>query len=40
MVIRLPVDLHASLKERAADEDLTMAQLIRKVIRQYLEGAK
>ncbi len=40
MVVRLPVEIHTSLKERADAEDLTMAQLIRKAIREYLEAAK
>jgi hypothetical protein len=40
MVIRFPVDIHASLKERASEEDLTMAQLVRKAVREYLEAAK
>jgi predicted HicB family RNase H-like nuclease len=40
MVVRFPVAIHARLKERAAEEDLTMAQLIRKIVREYLEKAK
>lgn len=37
MVVRFPRAIHARLKELAAEEDLKMAQLIRKIVRQYLE---
>lgn len=34
--VRLPHDLHAAVKARAAEEDRTMAQTIRRALRLYL----
>lgn len=39
MVIRLPEDLHAELKERAAEDERSMASTMRFALRQYLKGA-
>lgn len=36
MFVRLPVELHRALKERAAKDDRTMAQAVRQAIRLYL----
>ena len=36
LVVRLPVDMHAELKERARDDDLSMSQVVRRAIREYL----
>jgi predicted HicB family RNase H-like nuclease len=36
MYVRLPVELHQAVKDRAAADDRTMAQLIRVALRYYL----
>jgi predicted HicB family RNase H-like nuclease len=36
MVVRLPVDLHQEAKRRASEEDLSLAQVIRRALRAYL----
>lgn len=36
MLVRLPPDLHQEAKQRAADEDLSVAQVIRRALREYL----
>lgn len=38
LVVRLPADMHAKLKERARDDDLSMSQVVRRAIRQYLRN--
>jgi Arc/MetJ-type ribon-helix-helix transcriptional regulator len=35
--IRLPLELHAEIKERAAELDLSMSQAVRRAIRQWLD---
>ncbi len=35
--VRLPADLHAAVKERAAADERTMAQTIRHALRYYLQ---
>lgn len=37
--VRLPVELHQAVKERATAEDRTMAQTIRVALRHYLKTA-
>lgn len=37
VVIRMPADLHAAVKERAAAEERSMAQTIRRALRLYIE---
>lgn len=39
MTVRLPVDLHVRLHERAAKEDRTVASILRLAARQYLDAA-
>lgn len=36
--VRLPVELHQQVKERAVAEDRTMAQTIRVALRHYLQN--
>jgi hypothetical protein len=38
LVVRLPVDLHAAIKERAEAEDRSMAAVIRLALRQYVRS--
>lgn len=35
-VVRLPVDMHRAVRERSARDDRTMAQTIRRAVKQYL----
>lgn len=35
-VVRLPPEMHEAVKRRAEEEDRTMAQTIRRAVRQYL----
>lgn len=35
-VVRLPADMHQAVRERAERDDRTMAQTIRRAIKQYL----
>jgi len=37
VVIRLPVEMHQQLKDRAAEEERTMAQTVRRALKRYLE---
>jgi predicted HicB family RNase H-like nuclease len=37
VAIRFPIELHERSKKRAAAEDLSLSQLIRKLLRDYLE---
>ena len=37
-VIRLPEELHAAVKQRAAIEERSMAQTVRRALRHYLEA--
>jgi hypothetical protein len=37
MYVRLPVELHEAVKERAREEERTMAQTIRLALRYYLQ---
>lgn len=37
MYVRLPAELHEAVKERAGEEDRTMAQTIRVALRYYLQ---
>jgi hypothetical protein len=37
-VVRLPADLHQAVRERSARDDRTMAQTIRRAVRQYLDS--
>lgn len=36
-VVRMPVELHAALKDAAARDDRSMAQAIRYAIRRYID---
>lgn len=38
MYVRLPTDLHDAVKQRAGQEDRTMAQTIRVALRFYLQN--
>lgn len=38
VIVRMPADLHAALKERAAADERSMSQAIRHAIRRYLES--
>lgn len=35
-IVRLPADLHQAVRERAERDDRTMAQTIRRAVKQYL----
>ena len=37
LIIRIPVHLKAQLESCAADADLTSSQIVRKLIREYVE---
>jgi hypothetical protein len=37
MLVRLPRDLHKEVKDRAAHEDRTLAQVVRRALKQYLQ---
>jgi len=37
VAIRFPIGLHEQAKQRAANEDLTLSQLVRRVLRGYLD---
>ncbi len=39
-VVRLPADLHAAVKQRAQQDDRTMAQTIRRAVKQYLDAPR
>jgi plasmid stability protein len=39
VVIRMPADLHAAIKERAAAEERSMAQEIRHALREHTNGS-
>jgi predicted HicB family RNase H-like nuclease len=39
VVLQMPPELHEEIKSRAAEEDLSMAQAIRRAIRNYLAAA-
>jgi predicted HicB family RNase H-like nuclease len=39
LLVRMPPDLHQAIKDRAAQEDRTMAQTIRQAMRFYLRRA-
>jgi hypothetical protein len=39
VAVRFPTGLHEEAKRQAATEDLTLSQLIRRVMRGYLDGA-
>jgi predicted DNA-binding protein len=39
LLVRMPVELHQQIKERAEAEDRTMAQTIRQALRFYLRKA-
>jgi predicted HicB family RNase H-like nuclease len=36
MLVRVPRELHTEAKQRASDEDRTLAQVVRRALRQYL----
>jgi hypothetical protein len=36
VAIRVPKDLHAQARQQAAQEDLTLSQLVRRLVRDYL----
>jgi len=39
VMVRMPADMHAAVKERAVEEDRTMSHTIRRAVRLYLEDA-
>ena len=39
VVVRMPADLHAAVKARAAEDERSMAQAIRFALRQYVASA-
>jgi predicted transcriptional regulator len=40
IVIRISDDLHAEIKERAVAEERSMAQVMRRALRQYLDTGR
>jgi len=40
LTIRLPVDVHRALKIRVAEEGRNMAELIERLVREYLVGSR
>jgi predicted HicB family RNase H-like nuclease len=36
LIVRMPVELHSAVRDRADADDLTMAQLVRRALRDYL----
>lgn len=40
MYVRLPIEMHDAVKQQSMREDRTMAQMIRRAIRLYLEQVK
>ena len=36
----MPEQLHAELKAKAQDEDITMSQIVRRLVRDYVKGEK
>jgi predicted HicB family RNase H-like nuclease len=36
MLVRVPRELHTEAKKRASDEDRTLAQVVRRALKQYL----
>lgn len=37
VIVRMPPELHQAIKDRAAAEDRTMSQAVRRAVRHYLE---
>lgn len=37
VLVRMPPELHQAIKQRAEDEERTMAQTIRRALKRYLE---
>ena len=37
LVVRLPVTIHEELKAKAVEEDLSVAQVVRRAVKRYLE---
>ncbi len=40
VVVRFPIDLHSKTKQAAESDDLSLSQLVRRAVRQYLDAAK
>lgn len=38
VAVRFPADMHEEMKQRAAEEDLTLSQLLRRLARNYLSS--
>ncbi len=38
VIVRMPSDLHAAIKERASNDERSMSQTIRHALRQYLNN--
>ena len=36
LIVRMPSELHSAVRHRADTDDLTMAQVVRRALRQYL----
>lgn len=36
LVVRIPAEMHAELKSRSQEDDLSMSQVVRRAVRQYL----
>lgn len=37
VIVRMPRELHNAIKEEARRHDLTMSQVVRRAVRQYLD---
>ena len=40
LIVRMPAELHAAIRDQADADDMTMAQLVRRALREYLERAR
>jgi hypothetical protein len=40
LVVRLPLEMHAELKVRAREDDLSMSQVVRRALRDYLQASQ
>ncbi len=40
LVVRLPAEMHAELKARSQEDDLTMSQVVRRAVKEYLNSQR
>ena len=40
VIVRMPKDMHTAIKEIAAEQDLTMSQVVRAAVRRHLQDIK